>query len=453
MSLVIALHGTMRLHILDCGLGLGFLIENQQGLYLIDCGSPRQESKVLAKMKELGRNDLKLIWISHAHYDHYGSAAALRERTGAPIGVHPADAEFLHRGLSPLGSPRGYGFIYPLLQPLARWILPLKPAAPDFTLEDGQTFEHFGLDATLLHTPGHTPGSSTVLLAEGTAFASDLLPSLALLGVLLMAANGLQVWLGLRPLRAIGQKLTAIGEGRLRRLGDDLPGEVLPLAREVDALLEARELAIRRAQGRAADLAHGLRTPIQVLLGDAASLQQRGDIASAQRIEEVALAMRRHVERELTRARRAAASVPAHCDIKTVASRVLAVLQRTPAGGRLQWVLDIPDGLCSRMDQDDLAEVLGNLAENAARHASGRVAIQARPGTEGIVVSVADDGPGIPDGRLQEALRRGGRLDERGDGAGLGLAIVQDIAESWGVAFAICNTAQGLRAELTLPVG
>lgn len=177
MSLVIALHGTMRLHILDCGLGLGFLIENQQGLYLIDCGSPRQESKVLATMKELGRNDLKLIWISHAHYDHYGSAAALRERTGAPIGVHPADAEFLHRGLSPLGSPRGYGFIYPLLQPLARWILPLKSAAPDFTLADGQTFERFGIDATLLHTPGHTPGSSTVLLAEGTAFASDLLGS------------------------------------------------------------------------------------------------------------------------------------------------------------------------------------------------------------------------------------------------------------------------------------
>ena len=177
MNLAIALDGTTRLHILDCGLGLGFLIENQQGLYLIDCGSPRQEAKVLAKMKELGRSDLKLIWISHAHYDHYGSAASLRESTGAPIGIHPADADFLLRGLSPLGSPRGYGFIYPLLQPLTRWVLPLRPAAPDFTLEDGQTFERFGLDATVLHTPGHTPGSSTVVLAEGTAFASDLLGS------------------------------------------------------------------------------------------------------------------------------------------------------------------------------------------------------------------------------------------------------------------------------------
>jgi signal transduction histidine kinase len=294
---------------------------------------------------------------------------------------------------------------------------------------------------------------ATEARAATAAFANDLLPSLALLGVLLMAANGLQVWLGLRPLRAIGQKLTAIGEGRLRRLGDDLPEEVLPLATEVDALLEARELAISRAQGRAADLAHGLRTPIQVFLGDAAALQQRGDIASARRIEEVALAMRRHVERELTRARRAATSVPAHCDIKTVASRVLAVLQRTPAGARLQWELDVPDGLCGRMDQDDLAEALGNLAENAAKHASSLVAIQARPGADGIVISVADDGPGIPTDRLQEALRRGSRLDERGDGAGLGLAIVQNIAETWGVAFTLRNTTQGLRVEFTLPMG
>jgi glyoxylase-like metal-dependent hydrolase (beta-lactamase superfamily II) len=49
-------------------------------------------------MKELGRTDLKAIWITHAHYDHYGSAATLRRATGARIGVHPADANYLVRG-------------------------------------------------------------------------------------------------------------------------------------------------------------------------------------------------------------------------------------------------------------------------------------------------------------------------------------------------------------------
>jgi glyoxylase-like metal-dependent hydrolase (beta-lactamase superfamily II) len=128
-------------------------------------------------MKELGRADLKLIWITHAHYDHYGSAAGLRELTGARIGVHPADAESLVAGQSPLGTARRYGFIYPLAQSLVNRVWPLPATSPDFTLEDGETLERFGLDASVLHTPGHTPGHTCLLLPGGTAFAGDLIAS------------------------------------------------------------------------------------------------------------------------------------------------------------------------------------------------------------------------------------------------------------------------------------
>ena len=167
----------MKLHILPAGLGQFFLLEDPHGLFLIDCSTPGKEDVLLAKLRELGRSDLKLIWITHAHYDHYGSAAALRRLTGARIGAHPADADDLARGGSPLGSPRGYGFLYLLGQPLARRIHPLPPAPPDFTLEDGETLERFGLEATVLHTPGHTPGHTCLLLANGTAFAADLIGS------------------------------------------------------------------------------------------------------------------------------------------------------------------------------------------------------------------------------------------------------------------------------------
>lgn len=167
----------MTLHILPGGLGQFFLLEYPHGLYLIDCGSPGREGAVLGKMNALRRSDLRLIWITHAHYDHYGSAARLRELTGAPVGVHPADADSLAAGRSPLGTPRGYGCIYPLAQPLVNLLHPLRPAPPDFTLEDGETLQRFGLDATVLHTPGHTPGHSCLLLPDGTAFAADLIGS------------------------------------------------------------------------------------------------------------------------------------------------------------------------------------------------------------------------------------------------------------------------------------
>lgn len=167
----------MRVHPIRCGFGIGFLIEADTGLFLVDSGTPGQEQHVLATMRALGREDLKVIWITHAHYDHYGSAAALRRLTGAHIGVHPADAEAMTAGLSPLGSTRSYGFVYPVAQRLLNRIHPLPPTPPDFTLEDGQTLELFGLNAQVLHTPGHTPGHTCLVLSEGTAFAADLISS------------------------------------------------------------------------------------------------------------------------------------------------------------------------------------------------------------------------------------------------------------------------------------
>jgi glyoxylase-like metal-dependent hydrolase (beta-lactamase superfamily II) len=165
----------MQVYPIPCGLGIAFLVETGQGLFLIDSGSPGQQNRVLAKMRELGRADLKLIWITHAHYDHYGSAAALRALTGARIGVHPADADSMVSGQSPLGSWRSYGFIYPLAQSLVNRIQPLPATPPDFTLADGQTLQSFGLNAMVLHTPGHTPGHTCLLLEDGTAFVADLI--------------------------------------------------------------------------------------------------------------------------------------------------------------------------------------------------------------------------------------------------------------------------------------
>jgi glyoxylase-like metal-dependent hydrolase (beta-lactamase superfamily II) len=165
----------VKVYPLSCGLGIAFLIEAPQGLYLVDAGSPGHQERVLAKMKELGRTDLRLIWITHAHYDHYGSAAALRQITGAAIGVHPLDAGSMAQGRSPLGTHRRYAFIYPIGFPLANHIRPLPSTPPDFTREDGETLADFGLPATVLHTPGHTPGHTCLLLKDGTVFAGDLI--------------------------------------------------------------------------------------------------------------------------------------------------------------------------------------------------------------------------------------------------------------------------------------
>jgi signal transduction histidine kinase len=106
--------------------------------------------------------------------------------------------------------------------------------------------------------------------------------------------------------------------------------------------------------------------------------------------------------------------------------------------------MNVPDGLVARIVAEDLAEVLGNILENAARHARSEVAVDVRPEGPEVVITVSDDGPGIPVERLSEAIARGVRLDAKGAGTGLGLAIVGDVVEAWGGTLTLENGKPGL---------
>ena len=269
--------------------------------------------------------------------------------------------------------------------------------------------------------------------AAGLAFASDLVPSLGLLAAFLVLAAWVQVWVGLRPLDAVRRRLAAVGAGRDVRLGAAFPDEVRPLAAEIDHLLEAQEAAIERARARAADLAHGLKTPLTVLSADAEELRARGETRIADEIATLADGMRRHVERELARGagghpRAGGASQPVRGRCRPGGRRAATDTSRTrfSAGDRCRR------RSLRRVDAQDLAEILGNLAENAAKWAKAKVRIAARSEPCGMVLAVEDDGPGIPEDGIGTALASGGRLDEAQPGSGLGLVIVSDLVEAYG---------------------
>ena len=117
-------------------------------------------------------------------------------------------------------------------------------------------------------------------------------------------------------------------------------------------------------------------------------------------------------------------------ELRPLLGSLLTTLARTPDGEKVLFERSIPEGLRIPLDRTDLAEVLGNLLENAARHARSRVRIAAIANPLSVVVE--DDGEGIPEEQIARVLERGGRLDERGSGSGLGLAIVQDVLEAYG---------------------
>jgi signal transduction histidine kinase len=271
------------------------------------------------------------------------------------------------------------------------------------------------------------------LAAARSAFAGDVMLALVLLGLVLAAATAVQVVAGLRPLDALRRGVAHIRSGRDRRLTTEAPLEVRPLIDEVNALLDAREQEIVRSRNRAADLAHGLKTPLAALTADGERLEQKGEAALAADIAGAVDAMRRHVDRELARARIRGGGPITNGVATALAPLVrslVATVSRTRDGARIAYDIEITDDATAPFDRTDLAEVLGNLLENATRHALTRVRVAAT--AEGTTIVIEDDGAGIPSDLRAGVLARGIRFDERGDGAGLGLAIVQEVLEAYG---------------------
>ncbi len=164
----------MHIHSLTLGMARAYLVESKSGLLLVDAGSPGQEGHVLRLMRKLKRVDLRLIFITHAHLDHYGSAAALRRLTGAAIAIQRLDADAMRHGETPLGEARGRGVIIMRLLPLLRPLMRLEPTPPDLILEDEWDLSEYGPQATVIHTPGHTHGSCCLFIEGRYAFAGDL---------------------------------------------------------------------------------------------------------------------------------------------------------------------------------------------------------------------------------------------------------------------------------------
>lgn len=283
------------------------------------------------------------------------------------------------------------------------------------------------------------------------SFATILVPFLLTIGLLLATAAWIQVRIGLRPLETVQESLSHIRHGRRDRMGTTpWPREIRPLTDEIDALLQAQGERVAKARARAADLAHGLKTPLQVIRSEARKLAGRGEKDAAANLEQLVTMMSRHVERQMVRARLGSAHGNAAANLAAEMDQVVQIIKNSPTGAQLDWRVDIPRNVIVRIDPDDLVEALGNLVENAARHACKSVEISARHDGERIAIRIADDGRGIAPEAMQNVIERGIRYDTTTPGAGLGLAIVQDIAEEWNGDLSLANTEPGLVVTLRL---
>ena len=280
-------------------------------------------------------------------------------------------------------------------------------------------------------------------------------PLVLTFGAFCLAAGFLQVRRGVSPINGLRTRLAGLHTGRDRRVDGTYPAEVQPLVNDLNALLDQREHAVRRAVAKAGDLAHGLKTPLAILANEAERAEAAGQFDFAAAVSQQVDRMRRQVDYHLVHARAAASGVSAggRSSVSESADGLARALARLHAQRGVAIHIEVAARLTVRVHREDLDEMLGNLLDNACKWARSRVVVDASGKGAGVEITVDDDGSGLAETMRETVLQRGIRADEAEPGSGLGLAIVRDLAGLYGGSITLdASPLGGLRARLWLPV-
>lgn len=288
-------------------------------------------------------------------------------------------------------------------------------------------------------------------------FRTRLTMALSLAGLGLIFVTLFQVRFGLHPLQRVEKGLSAIRSGNATRLEGELPAEIVSLQEELNALLKSNEEVIERARREVGNLAHGLKTPLAVLVNEARD--DSGPLGA--KVTEQVGVMRDQVNHYLDRARIAARTgvIGRVTEVKGVADAITRALARIYRDKDILFEVEAPGNPNFAGERQDLEEMLGNLLDNASKWSASRVLLTAcylplDPATNKreLEIMVEDDGPGLTPEQLAAPIKRGRRLDETKPGSGLGQSIVADLAHSYQGTFTLAKSELGgLKAILRLP--
>jgi glyoxylase-like metal-dependent hydrolase (beta-lactamase superfamily II) len=166
------------IHTIPLGFDNTYIVKDS-GAIMIDGGDPKKGKVFLKNLEEIGikPEEIQLIILTHGHWDHIGSAAEIKEMTGAKVVMHQNEKHWLQESLKPM--PPGVSTWGKISTKLFSWtIVPfvhIRPTEVDIVLEDDAfSLEEYGISGKIIYTPGHSSGSVSVLLESGEAFVGDL---------------------------------------------------------------------------------------------------------------------------------------------------------------------------------------------------------------------------------------------------------------------------------------
>lgn len=300
----------------------------------------------------------------------------------------------------------------------------------------------------------------TIATAESLAMITPMIReaqywSALAAGVLVLVFVTLQYhWVktSLTPLETLKQQLQSLQQGKLQQLSEPKRfTELKPLIIELNEIITALELRIKRSREATGNLTHALKTPIATLQQLCESYAEDNPELT-QAISTQLQVIKQRLESELKRARIAGSKGPrTTLNIRDEIIELVSVLKRIHNEKNLSININIKTDLGYPCDRQDFLELTGNLLDNAFKWAEQQVSVTVLSDTGYLELIVEDDGPGCPPSALSQLAERGKRLDERLPGHGLGLSIANDIVKQYHGALSFSlNPEGGLKVQATL---
>jgi two-component system sensor histidine kinase PhoQ len=235
-------------------------------------------------------------------------------------------------------------------------------------------------------------------------------------GLLVLIIVGIS--LVLMPVRKLISEISLTSSGQKQQLDAHYPVEFNPLKQSINELIESESQQRARYKNSLGDLAHSLKTPLAVALGVEKLPKQA--VESLNQIDQI-------IQRQLKRASAGKTGWQAAIPLLPITQKVANAMDKVYQHKQLSITIEAINNVAIKADETDIMEMVGNLLDNACKAADSKVLVALKNEGNWAVLTIDDDGPGVPSDKKQALLERGTRLDTYADGQGIGMALVSDL--------------------------
>jgi len=253
-----------------------------------------------------------------------------------------------------------------------------------------------------------------------------LFTSFIAFSTILLISQAIALRLSFKPIKYLEREIAELDNGNQDLLSQNYPDELVGITTKLNGLINKERDQRNRYRTSMSDLAHSLKTPMAVINAEINHYKDNPTLRNAiTRIDN-------SIEYQLRRAVICGHNIISNgVNIFNIIQMIKEALDKIYIHKNVELTINIPKESKFFGDENDLMEIMGNLMDNAYKFSRKKIIVFAEQNTKMLTISIEDDGNGLDETSKMKIFNRGGRMDEKQLGQGIGLAVVNDIVNNY----------------------